>query len=154
VRRTVRGNPNKTKPYRWKKGQPSPNPGGRPRLSPYTDAHRAIAEGLVKDLGIKATDSVAMAVAKVVAREALRGKIPAAKELADRVEGTPTQRHDVNLDDLKVDAKLSTGDLLGAIRAVYGLSEPPANAEGPVASIPASIEVGKERSKKKDSGRE
>ncbi len=93
-----------------------------------------------------------MAIAKAVAREALKGKIPAAKELADRVEGTPTQRHDVNLDDLKVDAKLSTGDFLGAIRAVYGLSEPPEPAERPAAPVPVSTEVGEGRSAKKHSG--
>jgi hypothetical protein len=127
----------------------SGNPGGRPQRTPYTDAHRAIAEGLVQDLGIKATDSVAMAIAKAVAREALKGKVAAAKEVADRIEGTPTQRHDVNLDDLKVDAKLSTGDLLGAIRAVYGLAE---SDSVPAAPVPVSTPVGAGRRAEKDSG--
>jgi len=92
VPRTVRGNPDKTKPYRWKKGCPSPNPGGRPKRTPYTDAHREIANAIVKDLAIKESDSVALAIAKAVAREALRGKIPAAVEIANRVEGTARQR--------------------------------------------------------------
>jgi hypothetical protein len=92
VWKTVRGNPDKTRPYRWKKGCPSPNPGGRPKRTPYTDAHREIAEASVKDLKIKASDSIAVGIAKAVAREALRGKIAAAVEIANRVEGTARQR--------------------------------------------------------------
>jgi Family of unknown function (DUF5681) len=92
---TVRGNPDKTKPYRWKQGCPSPNPGGRPKRTPYADAHREIAEGLVKDLKIRANDSVAFAIAKAVAREALGGEIPAAVEIANRVEGIARQRVEV-----------------------------------------------------------
>jgi hypothetical protein len=91
----VRGNPEKTKPYRWTKGCPSPNPGGRPKRTPYTDAHREIAEATVKDLSIRDTDSVALAIAKAVAREALKGKIQAAAEIANRVEGTARQRVEV-----------------------------------------------------------
>jgi hypothetical protein len=88
----VRGNPDKTKPYRWKRGCASPNPGGRPKKTPFTDAHRQIAEAPVRDLTILDSDSVAVAVAKALAREALRGKIQAATEIANRVEGTARQR--------------------------------------------------------------
>ena len=49
----------------------------------------------VIDLTIKGSDSVAVAVAKAVAREALKGKIHAATEIANRVEGTPRQRVEV-----------------------------------------------------------
>jgi hypothetical protein len=109
----VRGNPDKTRPYRWKKGCPSPDPGGRPKRTPYTDAHRQIAEVLVKDLKIRSNDSVALGAAKAVAREALRGKIPAAVEIANRVEGIARQRVEltgegsapIQFED--VDAKLS-----------------------------------------------
>lgn len=92
----MRGDPDKTKPYRWKKGGPSPNPGGRPKRTPFTDAHREIAEATVKDLTIKDTDSVATAIAKALAREALKGKIQAAAEITNRVEGTVKQRLEVS----------------------------------------------------------
>lgn len=88
----MRGNPDKTKPYRWEKGCTSPNPGGRPKKTPYTDAHRQIAESSVKDLTIRDSDSVVIAVAKALAREALKGKIQAATEIANRVEGIARQR--------------------------------------------------------------
>jgi hypothetical protein len=99
VRKTVRGNPDKTKPYRWKKGCGSPNPGGRPKKTPFTDAHRQIAESSVKELTILDSDSVAVAIAKALAREALRGKIQAATEIANRVEGTSRQRLEVTGQD-------------------------------------------------------
>jgi hypothetical protein len=95
----VRGNPDKTKPYRWRKGCPSPNPGGRPKKTPYTDAYREIADGVVKDLKIRPNDSVAIAIAKAVAREALRGKIPAAVEIANRVEGIARHRVELTGED-------------------------------------------------------
>jgi hypothetical protein len=92
----VRGNPDKTKPYRWEKGCASPNPGGRPKKTPFADAHRQVAEATVKDLTIRDNDSVAVAVAKALAREALRGKVQAATEIANRVEGTARQRVEVS----------------------------------------------------------
>jgi hypothetical protein len=98
VQKTVRGNPDKTKPFRWEKGCASPNPGGRPKRTPFTDAHRQIAESSVRDLTILDTDSVAVAIAKALAREALRGKIQAASEIANRVEGTARQRLEVTGD--------------------------------------------------------
>jgi hypothetical protein len=80
----------------------------------------------VKDLKVNAKDPVPIAIAKMVAREALKGKVAAAAELANRVEGTPTQRHELGGPDgiaVKVEAKLSIGDLFGAIRTIYGLEE-------------------------------
>jgi hypothetical protein len=90
------GNPN------WKKGvsanpehqfKPgvSGNPGGRPSMKPYTDAHRLVASGTVKDLQVQGDDSVPLAVAKVAAREMLKGKIPAMEMVANRLEGKPLQ---------------------------------------------------------------
>jgi hypothetical protein len=97
----VRGNPDKTKPYRWTKGCPSPNPGGRPKKTPYADAYREVADWMVKDLKISPTDSVAIAIAKVVAREALNGKISAAVEIANRVEGVARQRLELTGQDVQ-----------------------------------------------------
>jgi len=80
----------------------------------------------VRDLKVNASDPVPLAIAKMVAREALKGKVAAAAELANRVEGTPTQRHEVGGPDglaMKVETKVSIGDLFGAIRTIYGLDE-------------------------------
>ena|ERR1700678_2039180 len=73
----------------------SPNPGGRPKRTPYTYACRQVAEMCVRDLKVNSSDPVPLAIAKIVAREALKGKVAAAAELANRVEGTPMQRHEV-----------------------------------------------------------
>jgi Family of unknown function (DUF5681) len=111
------------RPFDFKPGQ-SGNPAGRPKNA-YSDAHKLIASGSVKDLRIRPTDTVALAIAKIVCREALKGKIDAAKEAADRTEGRSPQRHEVSGPDqaaIQVEAKLSTGDLLGAIAHIYGLS--------------------------------
>ena len=103
----------------WKKGESgnpekkfkpgvSGNPGGRPKNTPYTDAHRQLANASVDDLRISKGDSVAVAVAKAAAREAIMGKIQATKEIADRVEGTATQRLRVEGPDggaLQIEAK-------------------------------------------------
>lgn len=78
----------------------------------------------VKNLKAKSTDTVPIAVAKELARQAIAGKVQAAAELANRVEGTPTQRHEIGGPDgtaAVVEAKISVGDLFGAIRAIYGL---------------------------------
>ena len=51
----------------FKPGQ-SGNPGGRPKKTPYTDAHRLIAEMIgVADLNILPTDTIAECVAKIMA---------------------------------------------------------------------------------------
>lgn len=73
---------------RFRPGQ-SGNPGGRPSRTPYTDAHREVAELQVNDLRILPTESVAIAIAKSVAKQALKGSITADAEAANRVEGTP-----------------------------------------------------------------
>ena len=60
---------------------------------------------------------------------------------ADRVEGTATQRHELigaGEQAIKVEAKLSTGDLLGALREIYGLNQPAARPADAV-SVPAKV---------------
>lgn len=75
---------------RFQRGR-SGNPGGRPSKTPFADAHREVAQMPVSELRVKPTDRVALAVAKRVAREAIRGKISAASEAANRAEGSPRQ---------------------------------------------------------------
>src|ERR1700730_11243615 len=92
-----RGNPEKTKPFRWKKGCPSPNPGGRPRRNPVSDryaetAERPLPEQERKKRGLEegATWGDALAMEQVTA--AARGKTEAAKEVREAVEGKARQR--------------------------------------------------------------
>jgi Family of unknown function (DUF5681) len=90
------GCPERLRPYQWQKGQPSPNPGGRPRKAPISNAYaRHVEDPLPDDLRSKlrlsqgATWADAMALGQL--RSAVRGNTVAAKEIADRIEGRVTQ---------------------------------------------------------------
>jgi hypothetical protein len=87
--------PENLKPYRWQKGQPSPNPGGRPKKAPISDAYtHHVGMPLPDDIRSKlrlpkgATWADAMALGQL--RSAVRGNTVAAKEIADRIEGRVT----------------------------------------------------------------
>ena len=87
-----RGCPENLKPYRWQKGQPSPNPGGRPRKAPISDAYaHHVGMRLPDDIRLRfrlrrgATWADAIAVTQI--RSAVKGNSVAAKEIADRIEG-------------------------------------------------------------------
>ena len=69
----------------WKPGQ-SGNPGGRPRFAFFRDALRAEL-GRVVDGGV----TVAEKIARKLGQRAMRGDVQAAKFLAERTEGTPSQ---------------------------------------------------------------
>ena len=78
----------------------------------------------VKDLKVSTTDPAPLAIAKELARQAIAGKVQAAAELANRVEGTPAQRHEIGGPDgssVMVEANLSIDTLFAAIRLIYGL---------------------------------
>lgn len=86
------GCPERLRPYQWKKGQRSPNPGGRPKKAPVADAYaRQVEAPLPDDLRSKlklprgATWADAMALGQL--RSAVQGNTAAAREIADRVEG-------------------------------------------------------------------
>jgi hypothetical protein len=91
----------------------------------------------VADLNILPTDTIAECVAKIMAREALKGKVNAAKEIADRTDGTPRQTVEIRQDGsaVQVEARLSAGDLVDALRKIYGLS-PRSNSENSGAALP------------------
>jgi hypothetical protein len=76
-----RGNPDKTKPYRFQPGQ-SGNPGGRPRKW-ITEHYEELA--LQTPPGKKRTYAELLAEAQF--RKALKGNTMAAKEVTDRLEG-------------------------------------------------------------------
>ena len=114
----------------FSKGQ-SGNPKGRPRKDLFTKAYEKAAQLLTKDLGVKPTDTVADAIGKIVAREALKGKIQAATELANRIEGKPTTR--VELlgpgENGEHSVKFNAADTIEILRAVFGLTEPATNRD-------------------------
>lgn len=78
------------KPYRWKKGQPSPNPNGRPKGKTLTEMLRL----LLDKVGEEARDGETYTerIAKVFVHEALKGKFPFAKEIIDRIDGKVPDR--------------------------------------------------------------
>lgn len=72
----------------FKPGQ-SGNPGGRPRKTPLADACRELLNKPAPD--DSSGRSYAEAIAERLAKKALAGSIPAARELADRAEGKARQ---------------------------------------------------------------
>jgi hypothetical protein len=90
-RRTL---PEAAKPYRWKKGGPSPNPGGRPRTAHISEALRAALESG----GAEQLASVLLGLA-TGRKRGTPVQIAALREIADRTEGKPHQ-------SVEVDAKV------------------------------------------------
>ncbi len=78
----------------WKPGQ-SGNPSGRPKRKPLTDAYAAILRkripaAVARKLQLLGRPTYAQVIAMSLAQEAIKGKVQAASELADRVEGRIT----------------------------------------------------------------
>jgi len=84
------------KATRWRKGQPSPNPGGRAKSRLLSEALRdRLAE-------VKQGDPTGRTYAEVVAENLIDiacgegpGAVHAANEIADRIEGRPRQSIEV-----------------------------------------------------------
>lgn len=74
-------------PYRWKKGCPSPNPGGRTRKTKLTDAYRDWLEEVDPKTGLTNAERIAVGLGN----KALKGDTIAAREIADRTEGKARQ---------------------------------------------------------------
>ena len=90
-------NPDIGKATRFKKGMPSPNPGGRPKS-------RVLSEALRAKLGeIKPDDPQGRTYAEVIATNLITiassqgpGAVAAANEICNRLEGRAVQQLDVN----------------------------------------------------------
>src|ERR1043165_2020271 len=87
----MRGNPDKTKPFRWKPGQ-SGNPKGRPVKKPITERYEALLEDPVPEhvrlsmrLPAGFTWGDALTLGQI--RSAAKGNTLAAREIAERLEG-------------------------------------------------------------------
>jgi Family of unknown function (DUF5681) len=76
------------KSNRWTKGQ-SGNPSGRPKSKMLSDAYRSKLEEPVPNDPEGRTWAELIAEAQV--RDAVRGNVQAAREIADRTEGRPRQ---------------------------------------------------------------
>jgi hypothetical protein len=85
--------PGNTIGNRFKKGETG-NPSGRPKRTRLTDALR---EQLAEQISGKSEKTVAEDIARALIKEARRGNVQAAREIADRTEGRPAQKVDVDL---------------------------------------------------------
>ena len=84
----------------WKPGE-SGNPGGRPRRKPLSDAYAAllnepVPEAEAAKLKLKPGATYADIIAMSLMREAIKGKVPAASEMADRIEGRAIQTQEIS----------------------------------------------------------
>jgi hypothetical protein len=75
----VRGNPEKTRPFRFQKGQ-SGNPGGRPK------------DLLITVLRSQIDEKAAIRLSRAIIAKASRGSVKHYREIADRLVGRPTQQ--------------------------------------------------------------
>jgi hypothetical protein len=74
---------------KWKPGQ-SGNPGGRRKRKPLTDAYATLLDKPIPN--DKEGRTFAQAIAQAMVREAVKGKVNAAAEIADRIEGKTLQQ--------------------------------------------------------------
>jgi hypothetical protein len=103
----------------WVKGQ-SGNPSGRPKRLPISDALRDLLDRRLNDDETAAKPrkrrmTVAEKMADQLARRALHGDVEALREIANRVEGKPTQRIEVapdieGLKEIKVEVTFVKSD--------------------------------------------
>jgi len=80
--------PDVGKSHQWKKGQ-SGNPAGRPKSKTLSNAYKNKLEEAVPNDPEGRTWAELIAEAQV--RDAVRGNVQAAREIADRTEGKPRQ---------------------------------------------------------------
>ena len=105
--------------HRWKRGQTG-NPGGRPKKKPLTDAYarilkRQVPAYVVRKLGLKGHPTYAEMIAMALAKEAIKGKVQAASEMADRVEGRVSSPGDAPDNPLHLQIEDVTDELIAAL---------------------------------------
>lgn len=100
--------PKEAEPYMFQPGV-SGNPGGRPKRKPLTEAYQALMNQVCPE--DKDGRTYAQLIARALMKEAIKGKVQAAAELADRVEGRVNQSLDLNVQTDKL------GEFLNAFSA-------------------------------------
>jgi len=103
----------------WKPGQ-SGNPSGRPKRKPLTDAYAAILDKKIPRevaarLKLLGQPTYAQVIAISLAKEAIKGKVNAAAELADRVEGRITTPGDSPENPLHIHVEDVRNELIAAL---------------------------------------
>ena len=111
------------KANQFKAGQPSANPGGRPKKLPISDAYLALAEQELPEelrvsLRLKKGATYREAIALGQIRAAIKGKTEAAREVREAIEGKATQR----LELIGADDPLT--ELLAEFRAQHEKNNP------------------------------
>lgn len=97
VMTTIGFDPEIGKATRFKKGQPSPNPGGRPKSRLLSEALRVrLAEHKPNDPEGRTYAEIIAANLIAIASSAGAGAVTAANEICDRSEGKPSQRIELN----------------------------------------------------------
>lgn len=91
------------KPYRWEKGQ-SGNISGRPVKKPITEYYservtEPLPEPIRRKLKLKKGATYGEALSLSLFMQAIKGKVAAAKEITDRIEGRPLQGLRIERDD-------------------------------------------------------
>jgi hypothetical protein len=79
----------------WQPGQ-SGNPKGRPKGVTLSEALRRM---LAEQAPGRSEETYAEAIARALCKQAAKGNVLAAKEIADRTEGKPKQAVDMNIRD-------------------------------------------------------
>jgi len=118
--RNRRGNPN------WKKGGPSPNPGGKIRF-------RGITEALRKWTEEGGADYCRKRIVKLIASAKDQVSIQAIQFVAERVEGKPTQAHTVTycLDEASFKRLSEVGDRFLELSQKQGILSAASAPESP-----------------------
>jgi hypothetical protein len=133
-----RGNPDKTKPFRWPKGVTG-NPGGRPRKKPLTELYAVFADLQIDELPprirkrFKDREELSLAANGVLGLYLSMGEgsHSAAKELREGIEGKLTEKI-----DLTVDVNKDIVEWLQAARNRLAKRETPAGTAGAPSARP------------------
>jgi len=124
--------------YQFKPGNPGGPGGARLHVSdtkPYTEAHRVVAHLRISQLKVRKSDTVAIGVAKSLARKAVEeASVAHANEIASRIEG-PLRN---------VQVEVNTMTLAQACQATENKGNPPSW----IAAAEADDEAAFERVKK------
>jgi hypothetical protein len=149
VENTVKkpGNTSGLKPP-WKKGCPSPNPGGRPKKNPISDRYAEVAETPVpervrKIMKLRRGATHGDAIAFSQARAAIKGRTDAAREFREAIEGKAAQRLQISGPG-EGQVRIDVAGLAEALKLIYGLrspAEPSADAARPI-SLSGQVDPG------------